>query len=40
MITTSWGQCEAQLASAEIQAESTLFEQAVAQGQTVIAAAG
>jgi len=40
VITTSWGQCEAQLSSAYIQGEATLFEQAVAQGQTVIAAGG
>jgi subtilase family serine protease len=40
VITTSWGQCEAQLSSAYIQAESSIFEQAVAQGQTVTAASG
>ncbi len=40
VITTSWGQCEAQLAPAYIQAESSLFQQAVAQGQTLVAAAG
>jgi subtilase family serine protease len=40
VITTSWGQCEAQLAPGEIHAESTLFQQAVAQGQTVVAASG
>jgi hypothetical protein len=40
VISTSWGQCEAQLPPAYIQAESSIFEQAVAQGQTVVAAAG
>ena len=40
VITTSWGECEAQLSSAYIQGEATLFEQAVAQGQTVVAAGG
>jgi len=40
VISTSWGQCEAQLPSAYIQAEASMFQQAVAQGQTVVAAAG
>jgi hypothetical protein len=40
VISTSWGQCEAQLAPVDLQTESTIFQQAVAQGQTVIAAAG
>ena len=40
MISTSWGQCEAQLPPAYLQAESSIFQQAVAQGQTVVAAAG
>jgi subtilase family serine protease len=40
VISTSWGQCEAQLSSAYIQAESSIFEQAVAQGQTITAASG
>jgi Pro-kumamolisin, activation domain/IPT/TIG domain len=40
VISTSWGQCEAQLSSAYIQAESAIFEQAVAQGQTITAASG
>jgi hypothetical protein len=40
VISTSWGQCEAQLAPVDIQTESTIFQQAVAQGQTVTAAAG
>ena len=40
IISTSWGQCEAQLTPADIQAESSIFEQAIAQGQTVLAASG
>jgi subtilase family serine protease len=40
VISTSWGQCEAQLPTAYIQAEASIFQQAVAQGQTVVAAAG
>jgi len=40
VISTSWGQCEAQTAPAVVQAESALFEQAVSQGQTITAAAG
>ncbi len=40
VISTSWGQCEAQLPPAYLQAESSIFQQAVAQGQTVVAAAG
>ncbi len=40
VITTSWGQCEAQLTTADVQAEASIFQQAIAQGQTVVAAAG
>ena len=40
VISTSWGLCEAQLGSAAAQAENTLFEEAAAQGQTVLAASG
>jgi hypothetical protein len=40
VISTSWGQCEAQTAPAVRQAESEMFQQAEAQGQTVTAAAG
>ena len=40
VISTSWGQCEAQTPAAVISAESSLFEQAATQGQTVVAAAG
>ncbi len=40
VISTSWGECEAQLSPAYIESEATIFEQAVAQGQTVVAASG
>ncbi len=40
VVTTSWGQCEAQTGSTLISAEGTVFEQAAAQGQTVISASG
>jgi subtilase family serine protease len=40
VITNSWGQCEALEGSTDAHAEETLFEQAAAQGQTVISAAG
>ncbi len=43
VVTTSWGDCEQELAVGEPgiqQAENFLFEQAAAQGQTIFAAAG
>jgi hypothetical protein len=40
VISTSWGECEGQLPTAYIQAESAIFQQAVAQGQTIVAASG
>ncbi len=40
VITTSWGECEAQLGSSGMSAENTVFQQMAAQGQTVAAAAG
>ncbi len=40
VVTVSWGQCEAQLGAASATAESTLFEQAAVQGQSIVAAAG
>ena len=41
VLTTSWGACESQAGgSAVVAAEANLFEEAAAQGQTVIAAAG
>jgi hypothetical protein len=40
VISVSWGQCEAQLGARAARAESTLFEQAAVQGQTIVAAGG
>jgi subtilase family serine protease len=40
VISTSWGLCESRLGSAAAQAENTLFQEAAAQGQTVLAASG
>jgi subtilase family serine protease len=40
VITTSWGQCEPMEGSSDATAESTLFQEAAAQGQTIVAAAG
>ena len=44
VLTTSWGQCEQAFTGAdgqaELQAEATLFAEAAAQGQTVLAASG
>jgi hypothetical protein len=40
VLTTSWGQCEPVMGTADTQAESTLFTEATAQGQTVLAASG
>jgi subtilase family serine protease len=40
VLSTSWGECEADAGLAEIGVESTLFQQAAAQGQSFIAAAG
>jgi len=40
VLTTSWGQCEAQMDPGEQATETTLFAQAAAQGQTLVAAAG
>ena len=42
VLTTSWGQCEGAggINPSEQQAETTLFDQAASQGQTVMAAAG
>jgi hypothetical protein len=40
VVSVSWGQCEAQLGVRAARAESTLFEQAAVQGQTIVAAAG
>ncbi|MHB8458094.1 MAG: protease pro-enzyme activation domain-containing protein, partial [Acidimicrobiales bacterium] len=40
VVSTSWGTCEPQAGSSIPAAENTLFQQAAAQGQTVLAAAG
>ena len=40
VISTSWGECEAFMGSAAAQAENSLFEEAAAQGQTIVAASG
>ncbi|MGH2875131.1 MAG: putative Ig domain-containing protein, partial [Solirubrobacteraceae bacterium] len=40
VISVSWGQCEAQLGHADALAESTLFEQAAVQGESIVAASG
>jgi subtilase family serine protease len=40
VISTSWGECEAFVGSASAEAEDTLFEEAAAQGQSIVAASG
>jgi subtilase family serine protease len=40
VVSTSWGQCESEEGASDARAESTLFEEAAAQGQTVVSAAG
>jgi subtilase family serine protease len=40
VISTSWGQCEAQTGASLLAAENTVFEQAAVQGQTMISASG
>ncbi|MDQ2758863.1 MAG: protease pro-enzyme activation domain-containing protein [Actinomycetota bacterium] len=40
VISTTWGNCEPREGSSEAQGESTLFEEAAVQGQTIVAAAG
>jgi subtilase family serine protease len=40
VVSVSWGECEALIGSANASAESTLFQEAAAQGQTVVSAAG
>ncbi len=40
VVSTSWGDCEQNIDSTEIQQENTLFTAAAAQGQTVFAASG
>jgi Pro-kumamolisin, activation domain/Putative Ig domain len=40
VVTVSWGQCEPTVGQADAMAENTLFQQAAAQGQTIVAADG
>ncbi|HET9169514.1 MAG TPA: S53 family peptidase [Actinospica sp.] len=40
VVSTSWGLCEADAASSTVSQENTLFQQAAAQGQTVLSASG
>ncbi len=40
VLSTSWGECEADAGTAQMEVEASLFEQAAAQGQSVVAAAG
>ncbi|HEY5109018.1 MAG TPA: protease pro-enzyme activation domain-containing protein, partial [Acidimicrobiales bacterium] len=40
VLSTSWGQCEPQVAPVDRAAEHTLFQLAAAQGQTILAASG
>ena len=40
VVSVSWGECEQLQGSSGIKAESTLFEQAAAQGQTIVSASG
>jgi subtilase family serine protease len=40
VVSASWGQCEALVAPTDAQAESTLFEEAAAQGQSIFSAGG
>jgi subtilase family serine protease len=40
VVTTSWGLCEAQQSASTAAAESTLFQEAAVQGQTILASTG
>jgi subtilase family serine protease len=40
VVSASWGQCETVEGTADAAAEATLFEEAAAQGQTIVSAAG
>ena len=40
VLTTSWGECEPEAGTTEIEVEANLLQQAAAQGQTFLAAAG
>jgi hypothetical protein len=40
VVSTSWGQCEAEMPAGMAQAENTVFQEAAVQGQSVVAASG
>jgi subtilase family serine protease len=40
VVSVSWGECEALVGASNLAAEGTLFEEAAAQGQSIVAAAG
>lgn len=40
VISVSWGECEQLQGSSDVQAEATLFEEAAAQGQSIVSATG
>src|SRR5581483_5894405 len=40
VISTSWGECEPDLATTYLQAVATLYQEAAVQGQTIVAASG
>jgi hypothetical protein len=40
VVTISWGQCESALGAADAAAENAIFEQATAQGESIVAASG
>jgi hypothetical protein len=40
VVTTSWGECEADTSAGEMSAENTIFQRMAAQGQSMVAAAG
>ncbi len=40
VVTTSWGQCESVEGSVQAKAENTLFQEAAAQGMTIVSASG
>ena len=40
VVTTSWGNCEAQFTQGELQTENAIFARMAAQGQTMVAASG
>lgn len=40
VISDSWGECEPETSSEDVSTENTLFEQAAAQGQSIVVAAG